>query len=119
MPAPLIEFPADDPERARRFWNGVLGAELAPRESGDGEGWELDSDGLRVGVHKRGPGPGDTAALPYITVTDLPDALRRVAELGGSVIHPGERWAICRDSEGSPFALEGEGSAKTGRNRGD
>jgi hypothetical protein len=25
MPAPLIEFPADDPERARRFWHGVLG----------------------------------------------------------------------------------------------
>jgi catechol 2,3-dioxygenase-like lactoylglutathione lyase family enzyme len=29
MPAPLIEFPADDPERARRFWRGVLDAELA------------------------------------------------------------------------------------------
>ena len=26
-------------------------------------------------------------------------------DLGGSVIHPGERWAVCRDSEGSPFAL--------------
>ena len=33
-------------------------------------------------------------------------ALERVRELGGSVIHPGERWSICRDSEGSPFALE-------------
>jgi hypothetical protein len=21
------------------------------------------------------------------------------------VIHPGERWAICKDSEGSPFGL--------------
>jgi hypothetical protein len=21
------------------------------------------------------------------------------------VIHPGETWAICKDSEGSPFAL--------------
>jgi predicted enzyme related to lactoylglutathione lyase len=31
--------------------------------------------------------------------------LSRVQALGGSVIHPGERWAICRDSEGSPFAL--------------
>jgi len=39
-------------------------------------------------------------------------ALARVADLGGSVIHPGERWAICRDSEGSPFALESnEGAA--------
>lgn len=32
-------------------------------------------------------------------------ALKRVAELGGSLIHPGERWSICRDSEGNPFAL--------------
>jgi predicted enzyme related to lactoylglutathione lyase len=105
MAIPLIEFPADDAERACRFWNGVLGAELAPRKGGEGAGWELDSDGLRLGVHERGPGPGDTAALPYLTVADLPDTLRRVEELGGSVIHPGERWAVCRDSEGSPFAL--------------
>jgi predicted enzyme related to lactoylglutathione lyase len=107
MPAPLIEFPADDPERALRFWNAVLDAELAPRKSEQGAGWELDSDGLRLGVHERGPGPGDTASLPYFTVADLPGRLRRVEELGGSVIHPGERWAICRDSEGSPFALTG------------
>ena len=25
--------------------------------------------------------------------------------LGGTVVHPGERWAICKDSEGSPFGL--------------
>ena len=29
----------------------------------------------------------------------------RVRELGGEVIHPGARWAVCRDSEGSPFGL--------------
>jgi hypothetical protein len=49
MPAPLIEFPADDPDRARRIWH--------------------------------------------------------VGELGGSIIHPGDRWAVCGDSEGNPFAL--------------
>jgi predicted enzyme related to lactoylglutathione lyase len=105
MPAPLIEFPADDAERARRFWSGVLGLELAPRPSEAGAGWEAEEGGLRLGVHERGRGPGDTASLPYLTVADLPAALLRVEELGGSVIHPGERWAICRDSEGSPFAL--------------
>jgi predicted enzyme related to lactoylglutathione lyase len=105
MPVPLIEFPADDPDRARRFWRGVLGAELLPRPSEAGSGWEIEVDGLRLGVHERGPGPGDTASLPYFTVDDLADALERVREFGGSVIHPGERWAVCRDSEGSPFAL--------------
>ena len=105
MPSPLIEFPADDPDRARRFWSDVLGAELAPRPRDAGEGWEFDSGEVRLGVHQRGPGPGDTASLPYFTVSDLPAALKRVQDLGGSVIHPGERWAICRDSEGSPFGL--------------
>jgi predicted enzyme related to lactoylglutathione lyase len=105
MPVPLIEFPADDPERALRFWGGVLGADLEPRPADAGEGWEADGADLRLGVHRRGPGPGDTASLPYFTVTDLPGTLQRVEELGGSVIHPGERWAVCRDSEGSPFAL--------------
>jgi uncharacterized protein len=110
MPSPLIEFPADDPERALRFWGGVLGAELAARPSDAGEGWEVDGPDLRLGVHQRGPGPGDTASLPYFTVDDLPAAARRVQDLGGSVIHPGERWAVCRDSEGNPFALAAEAS---------
>lgn len=105
MPAPLIEFPADDAERARRFWHGLLGAELAERDAGQGAGWEAESDGLRLGVHQRGPGPGDTASLPYFTVHDMAAAADRVTELGGSIVHPGERWTICRDSEGNPFAL--------------
>lgn len=105
MPAPLIEFPADDPGRARRFWGGVLGVELTPRPAAAGSGWETDTDSLRLGVHERGRGPGDTASLPYFTVADLVTTLERIQELGGSVIHPGERWAVCRDSEGSPFAL--------------
>lgn len=105
MPAPLIEFPADDAERARRFWGGLLNLELEARPPEAGAGWEAQSDGLRLGVHERGQGPGDTGSLPYLTVADLPAAVEQVTELGGSVIHPGEKWAICRDSEGNPFAL--------------
>jgi predicted enzyme related to lactoylglutathione lyase len=105
MPSPLIEFPADDPDRALRFWRDVLGVNLEQRSDDAGSGWEAEADGLRLGVHERGPGPGDTAALPYFTVTDLPATLERIREHGGTVIHPGERWAICRDTEGSPFAL--------------
>ena len=107
MSAPLIEFPADDPDRARRFWKGLLGTELEPRRAEAGSGWEVTDGDLRIGVHERGRGPGDTASLPYFDVSDLAAAMERVRELGGSVIHPGERWAICRDSEGSPFALAG------------
>ena len=110
MPAPLVEFPADDPERALNFWREVLGLDLSPREPEAGSGWEIESDGLRLGVHERGRGPGDTAALPYLTVSadEMPALLERVVESGGTVVHPGERWSICRDSEGSPFAFAAE-----------
>jgi len=100
----LVEFPADDPERARRFWAGLLGSDLDPRAEEDGAGWETGS-GPAVGVHARGPGPGDTFSLPYFAVDDLSEAVSRVEELGGAIVHPGDRWVICKDSEGNPFAL--------------
>lgn len=59
----------------------------------------------QVGVHQRRCGPWDTVSLPYFAVDDVDAALQRVKELGGSVIHLGSKWAICRDSEGSPFGL--------------
>jgi len=104
-PLSLIEFPADDPRRARHFWAGLLGVELELRTGAAGEGWQTASQSPAVGVHERGRGPGDTHSLPYFGVSDLAEALARVRELGGSVVHPGEQWAICKDSEGSPFGL--------------
>lgn len=101
----LIEFPADDPGRARRFWSGLLGIELAERSQSQGRGWQTGGPAPVIGIHERGAGPGDTASLPYFTVADMKVALEQVSALGGGVIHPGARWAICRDSEGSPFGL--------------
>jgi predicted enzyme related to lactoylglutathione lyase len=103
-----VEFPADDPERARRFWAGLLGVELEARQDGEGEGWQTHSGGPAVGIHARGRGPGDSFSLPYFAVSDISEALERVRALGGSVVHPGERWAVCKDSEGSPFGLAQE-----------
>lgn len=101
----LVEFPADDIERATRFWKGVLGIDLQARPPAEGEGLQSHTGEAELGLHLRGRGPGDTLSLPYFTVADLPAALGRVAEMGGTVIHPGARWAVCRDSEGSPFGL--------------
>lgn len=107
-PIRLVEFPADDAERARRFWESVLGVELEERRPGEGDGRQTHGGGAELGVHPRGRGPGDRVSLPYFAVPDLAAALKRVTAAGGSVIHPGERWAICRDSEGSPFGLARE-----------
>jgi predicted enzyme related to lactoylglutathione lyase len=109
-PDVLVEFPADDPGRARRFWEGVLGVSLRPRREGEGEGWQA-GEGAALGIHVRAAGPGDRVSLPYFSVDDLPAALARVVELGGSIVHPGERWAVCRDSEGSPFGLGPAGTS--------
>ncbi len=107
-PLSLIEFPADDPERARRFWSSLLAVELEERGEGQGSGWETRAHAPAIGVHARGRGPGDSFSLPYFAVADLAAALARVQALGGAVVHPGERWAICKDSEGTPFALSGD-----------
>ncbi len=101
----LTEFPADDPERARHFWEGFLRVEMEAREAAEGEGWQTHSGAPAIGVHARGRGPGDTFSLPYFAVPDVAEALERVEALGGSVVHPGDSWAICKDSEGSPFGL--------------
>ena len=104
----FVEFPADDPDRARRFWSGLLGEALEPRGPSEGEGWQTRSEDSAVGVHSRGRGPGDSFSLPYFSVSNIAGALEAVEALGGSIIHPGDRWAICRDSEGNPFALAAE-----------
>ena len=115
MPAmlALIEFPADDTDRARSFWSGLLEIALEPRAAAQGEGWQsADVAGgggaaaaPTVGVHARGRGPGDSFSLPYFEVQGMDETLARVSSLGGSIVHRGERWSICKDSEGNPFGL--------------
>jgi predicted enzyme related to lactoylglutathione lyase len=110
----LVEFPADDSDRALRFWRSLLDVELEPRREGEGSGWQSRSSVPPVGVHDRGHGPGDSFSLPYFAVDDLASTLAQVGELGGSVVHPGESWAICKDSEGNPFGLAARVSSVLG-----
>jgi len=107
LPRFLIELPADEPDRARRFWEGLLETPLESRQAEDGRGWQAEYEGVVVGLHERGSGPGDRFSLPYFPVADLVAATERVCALGGEIVHAGERWVICRDSEGTPFALAG------------
>ena len=101
----LIEFPADDLGRAQRFWASLLGVDLGERSPEEGTGVQSHSGGAELGVHPRGPGPGDRFSLPYFAVGDLSAALEQVAKLGGEIVHSGDRFAVCRDSEGNPFGL--------------
>ena len=86
-------------------FRGLLDSHLHSSE--DGRGWQTEHEGIVVGLHERGSGPGDRFSLPYFPVADLAAVAERVRALGGEIVHPGERWVICRDSEGTPFALAG------------
>jgi predicted enzyme related to lactoylglutathione lyase len=115
LPAVRVEFPADDPARARLFWEGLLSVELAVRDASEGDGWQTGLVAPAIGIHARGRGPGDSFSLPYFAVGNLAEAVERVEALGGQVVHPGERWAICKDSEGSPFGLAQESPSEDPR----
>ena len=43
----------------------------------------------------------DGAGPAYVAVGDVAEPLERVEAFGGSVVHPVEAWAICKDSEGA------------------
>ena len=104
-PFGLIEFPADEPHRARRFWSGLLGIELAERSQAEGRGWQTHSGGTPV-LAFTNVAPA-RATRPRCRTSPSPIWRPRSSRSGarGSAIHPGAQWAICRDSEGSPFGL--------------
>jgi hypothetical protein len=47
----LIEFPADDPERAQRFWEGLLEEPLEDRAEREGTARQTRIAVPAVGVH--------------------------------------------------------------------
>ena len=86
----LIEFPADDPARALRFWEGVLGRPLAPRTDDQGEGWQTGGGEAAVGVHARRRGTGRPGLPPLLRAwTTSTRPLARVDALGGERHPPG------------------------------
>jgi len=48
----LIELPADEPERAQRFWQELLQTTLDSRRPEEGHGWQADYDGIVFGLHE-------------------------------------------------------------------
>jgi predicted enzyme related to lactoylglutathione lyase len=105
-----VEFPADDPERAKRFYEAVAGWEFS--EMSDFPNYYLfrteEAHGGAVG--QRGQSTGQVVRL-YITVDKLEDAVAAAEQHGGKVVTPptdipGQgRYAAVLDSEGSEIGL--------------
>jgi predicted enzyme related to lactoylglutathione lyase len=105
-----IEFPADDPERAKRFYSAVAGWEFGEMD-GFPDYWLFrSSEGSGGGLGKRGESVGNVVRV-YITVDKLETAVAAAEANGGSVIEPpadvpGQgRYAVVRDPEGSEIGL--------------
>jgi hypothetical protein len=108
-----IEIPADDTDRAKRFYAGLFGW---PFEDVPGfEGYFLfttpvGQEGMGGAVGKRGES-APNQLRSYVNVDSIDATLPKVTELGGKVIEPkaevpGQGWyAVFADSEGNELAL--------------
>ena len=104
-----IEFPAQDADRAQRFWSGLFGWSFG--DSG--------MEGIDYRMAQTGPAAGaavypsdERSGYPnyYLNCDDIEAALAKVDELGGQAGEktpvPGHGWfAACKDSEGNTFHL--------------
>jgi predicted enzyme related to lactoylglutathione lyase len=101
VPLGLIEFPADDEDRARHFWSGLLDIDFETRAPVMGS--QSDDGPPLVGIHPRVD--GEAGVVLFFFVDDMEGALARVRELGGQVTREDSRWSYCRDPEGTRFGL--------------
>jgi uncharacterized protein len=105
-----IEFPADDTERARRFYGAVAGWEFGGME-GIPDFWLFRTgEGTGGGIGKRGVSVGNVVRV-YIDVDRLEDAIAAAEANGGSVVTPPSpvpgygRYAAVLDPEGNELGL--------------
>ncbi len=105
-----IEFPADDVERAKRFYSAVAGWEFAEMDGLPGYWLFRTGEGSGGGLGKRGDSVGQVIRV-YVSVDSLETAVAAAEANGGSVITPPSdvpgqgRFAAVRDSEGGEIGL--------------
>jgi uncharacterized protein len=104
-----VEFPAQDAERGKRFWEGLGGWSLNDAGMPGGQYLMFQEDNWGGAVYKmEGAQPSGTTI--YLGSDDIDADLAKVKELGGEaegkepIPHVG--WfARCQDSEGNDFSL--------------
>jgi predicted enzyme related to lactoylglutathione lyase len=107
-----IEFPADDPERAKRFYGELFGWQFRSMEGFDAyflfNTGPADAIGGAIGL--RGESAPDSVRM-YVETDSIDALLPRVTELGGTVVEkkteiPGQGWyAVIRDPEANELGL--------------
>jgi len=108
-----FEVPADDVERARKFYGELFGWKTE-KFPGPLEYWHVDTGGADAtpdgGLIKR-QSPQQQGITNYISVESVEESAARVQQLGGKVcmgktpVPSMGYFAICQDPEGNTFAL--------------
>jgi predicted enzyme related to lactoylglutathione lyase len=115
-----FEIPADDVERARKFYSSLFGWKIERadvRVDGDAmDYWMISTSGdsndktsLGGGLMKRKD--PQQPNLNYIGVPSIDEYSKKVEDLGGSVLMPKTKvegigfFAVCTDTEKNSFAL--------------
>ena len=105
-----IEFPADDLERAKRFYAAVAGWEFGPMEGYPDYFLFRSEEGHGGGIGTRGKTVGRSIRV-YITVDNLEEAVAAAEANGGKVTSPAQdvpgqgRYAAVEDTEGAEIGL--------------
>ena len=110
-----FEIPAQDLDRASKFYESVLQAQLTREEQGPIRMAVFPHDKkLPTGALVKGEGyqPADKGAVVYLAVDEIAQTLARVPKAGGTVLRPATKlpeqggvFAHIRDSEGNRVGL--------------
>ena len=115
-----FEIPADDVDRARKFYSTLFGWKIEKAEvKKDGASmdyWMISTSGISNDKSSLGGGimkrqDPKQPNLNYIGVDSIDDYSTRVNELGGKVVMPKTEisgygyFAVCMDTENNAFAL--------------
>ena len=107
-----FEIPADNPERAKAFYNHLFGWNINPFPGG-GDYWHIDTGGaddtpdggMMTRKHPQQP------ITNYINVPSVTKFMAKVKKLGGEVcmaktaVRGMGYFAVCKDTENNTFAL--------------
>ncbi len=108
-----FEVPADDLNRAKKFYQSMFGWKFATLPTAINDYWHIDTGGpdaspdggMMPRMHPQQP------ITNYVSVPSVSKAATKVEKLGGTVCKPKTAvpgmgyFAICLDTEGNTFAL--------------
>ena len=109
-----FDLPADDMERAKKFYSGLFGWKFQ-KAPGEMEYYLIETTDLEgktgVGGGMGPKQPGNMGMTNYIDVDSVEECIEKVERLGGKVLMPKTTvpgfgyLALCKDTEGNTFGL--------------